>query len=130
VKKKKVNHCRLRITSRSDADFSGFRVEICKWDSLAAVKAKPRLNDKGLSQFQARRYMMLVLSRKIGETIQIDDDIFVTVSEVKGGRVRLSIEAPKSVRIVRKEILEREFDPEPTSFVLDLAAPSGVDCLN
>ena len=48
---------------------------------------------------------MLVLSRRKGEAIQIADDIFVTVSEVKGGRVRLSIDAPKSVRILRQEIL-------------------------
>lgn len=52
---------------------------------------------------------MLVLSRKMGESIQIDEDIFVTVSEVRGGRVRLSISAPQSVRIVRKEVLERDF---------------------
>lgn len=55
---------------------------------------------------------MLVLSRKQGESIQIDEDIFVTVTQVKGGRVRLSIEAPKHVRIVRKEVLEREFGSE------------------
>ena len=73
---------------------------------------------------------MLVLSRKAGESIQIDDNIFVTVSEVKGGRVRLSIEAPKSVRIIRKEILERELGTEPSAFVLDLPLASGVDCLN
>ncbi|MBL8815649.1 MAG: carbon storage regulator CsrA [Planctomyces sp.] len=48
---------------------------------------------------------MLVLSRKVGETIQISDNISVTVTEVRGGRVRLSINAPKSVRIVRQEIL-------------------------
>ncbi|MCR9199270.1 MAG: carbon storage regulator [Planctomycetaceae bacterium] len=73
---------------------------------------------------------MLVLSRKQGESIQIDDNIFVTVSEVKGGRVRLSIDAPRNVRIVRKEVLERDFGPAPESFVLDLpVAPSG-DCLN
>jgi hypothetical protein len=35
-----------------------------------------------------------------------------------------------AVRIVRKEILEREFDPEPASFVLALPVPSGMDCLN
>ena len=51
---------------------------------------------------------MLILSRKPGESIQISDNISVTVSEVKGGRVRLSIEAPKSVRIVRQEILAIE----------------------
>ena len=67
---------------------------------------------------------MLVLSRKTGESIQIDDNIFVTVSEVKGGRVRLSIDAPRSIRIVRKEVLERDFGGEPSSFVLDL--PSAV----
>ena len=52
---------------------------------------------------------MLVLSRKTGQSIQIDDDIFVTVSQVRGGRVRLSIEAPDTVRIVRSEVLERDF---------------------
>lgn len=72
---------------------------------------------------------MLVLSRKTGESIQIDENIFVTVSEVKGGRVRLSIQAPPSVRIVRKEVLERDFGTAPDSFVMDLPA-SAVDCLN
>ena len=49
---------------------------------------------------------MLVLSRKIGESIQIAGDIKVTVTEVRGGRVRLSIEAPPSIRIMRKEIAD------------------------
>lgn len=73
---------------------------------------------------------MLVLSRKTGESIQIDDDIFVTVSEVKGGRVRLSIDAPRSVRIVRKEVLERDFDQEPQAFTLERPTPSTAECLN
>lgn len=47
---------------------------------------------------------MLVLSRKVGESIQIGDDIFVSVVEVKGGRVRLSFDAPKDVKIIREEI--------------------------
>jgi carbon storage regulator len=50
--------------------------------------------------------MMLVLSRKIGETIQISDDIRVTVKQVSGGRVRLAIEAPESIRIRREEIAD------------------------
>ncbi len=66
---------------------------------------------------------MLVLSRKAGESIQIDDNIFVTVSEVKGGRVRLSIDAPRSIRIVRQEILERDFPTETQALMLDLPAP-------
>jgi carbon storage regulator CsrA len=49
---------------------------------------------------------MLVLSRKVGESIHIAGDIRITVTEVRGGRVRLSIEAPQSVRIARQEILE------------------------
>ena len=77
---------------------------------------------------------MLVLSRKQGESIQIDENIFVTVSEVKGGRVRLSIEAPRSVRIVRKEVLERDFGAKPDlevkPIVLDLPANCIADCLN
>lgn len=74
---------------------------------------------------------MLVLSRKQGESIQIDDNIFVTVSEVKGGRVRLSIDAPRSVRIVRKEVLERDFGTEtPDRFVLELPASGISQCLN
>lgn len=63
---------------------------------------------------------MLVLSRKAGQSIQIDDNIFVTVSEVRGGRVRLSIDAPKSIRIVRKEVLERDFGSEADERILDL----------
>lgn len=74
---------------------------------------------------------MLVLSRKQGESIQIDDNIFVTVSEVKGGRVRLSIDAPKSVRIVRKEILERDFGTEESKpFVLELPTSVVDGCMN
>ncbi len=49
---------------------------------------------------------MLVLSRKIGESIQIAGGIRVTVTEVRGGRVRLSIEAPSDVRVLRKEIAD------------------------
>ena len=49
---------------------------------------------------------MLVLSRKVGESIEIAGGIRVTVSEVKGGRVRLSIQAPPDVRVLRKEIAD------------------------
>ena len=66
---------------------------------------------------------MLVLSRKTGESIQIDDDIFVTVAEVKGGRVRLSFDAPRSIRIVRKEVLERDFSQSSQTLTLDGSVP-------
>ena len=50
---------------------------------------------------------MLVLMRRIGETIVIDGDIHVTVVEVKGDRVRLGITAPSSVPVDRQEVHER-----------------------
>lgn len=49
---------------------------------------------------------MLVLSRKMNETIIIGDDIVVSVVKIKGGNVRLGIQAPREVRIVRKEIAD------------------------
>ncbi|PYC04859.1 MULTISPECIES: carbon storage regulator CsrA [unclassified Pseudomonas] len=50
---------------------------------------------------------MLILTRKVGETIVINDTIRVTVMQVKGGQVRLGIEAPKDVSVHRQEIQER-----------------------
>ena len=47
---------------------------------------------------------MLVLSRKESETIVIGDNVMVTVKEIKGNRVRLSIEAPRHVRVKRVEL--------------------------
>lgn len=47
---------------------------------------------------------MLVLTRKIGEGITIGNDIRVVVLEVKGGQVRLGIEAPPTVRVHRDEV--------------------------
>ncbi len=47
---------------------------------------------------------MLVLSRRVGEGITIGHDIRVAVLEIKGGQVRLGIEAPPTVRIHRDEV--------------------------
>lgn len=51
---------------------------------------------------------MLVLTRKLDETLRIGDDIKVTVLRVKGNTVRIGIEAPKSVRVVRDELERHE----------------------
>jgi carbon storage regulator len=48
---------------------------------------------------------MLVLSRRVGETVVIDDNIRVTVVSVHGNHVRLSFSAPPDVRIMRSELL-------------------------
>ena len=49
---------------------------------------------------------MLVLSRKVGEKIVIGNDITVTVEEVRGGKVRLGILAPKEVEVHRQEVYQ------------------------
>jgi carbon storage regulator len=50
---------------------------------------------------------MLILTRKLGEKINIGDDIKVTLLEIKGAQVRLGIDAPKHIGIHRNEIYEK-----------------------
>jgi carbon storage regulator len=50
---------------------------------------------------------MLVLTRRIGETIVMDGDVRVTVLSIDGGKVRIGITGPPSVRIQREEIIGR-----------------------
>ena len=74
---------------------------------------------------------MLVLTRKVGESIQINDDVKITVIEVKGKNIRIGIDAPKTTKIYREEVFLKikeenkiasstpaEFDPEKiTNFI-------------
>jgi carbon storage regulator len=50
---------------------------------------------------------MLILTRRIGETVMIGNDVTVTVLGVKGNQVRVGINAPKDMRVDREEIRER-----------------------
>ncbi|MDP6673395.1 MAG: carbon storage regulator CsrA [Gammaproteobacteria bacterium] len=50
---------------------------------------------------------MLILTRRIGESVVIGDDVDVTVLGVKGSQVRLGVKAPKEVAVHREEIYER-----------------------
>ncbi len=50
---------------------------------------------------------MLILTRKVGETIVINDDIRITILGVKGMQVRIGIDAPKEVQVHREEIYKR-----------------------
>jgi carbon storage regulator len=51
---------------------------------------------------------MLVLSRRIGETIVVNGDIYLTVVAIAGGNVRLGISAPSSVMVDREEVVQRK----------------------
>lgn len=56
---------------------------------------------------------MLVLSRKLGEKIVIGEDIVVTVVKIDHNQIRLGIEAPRSVSVVREEIIPKPGDHQP-----------------
>jgi carbon storage regulator len=50
---------------------------------------------------------VLILTRRVGETVMIGDDVTVTVLRVKGNQVRLGVNAPKTVSVQREEIFHR-----------------------
>ena len=50
---------------------------------------------------------MLILTRRVGETVMIGDEVTVTVLGVKGNQVRIGVNAPKTVAVHREEIFER-----------------------
>jgi len=64
---------------------------------------------------------MLVLSRKVGERFLIGDDITVTVVRVAQGVVRIGIDAPREMPIVREEVKLQNKAAKPTSRVRDSA---------
>lgn len=65
---------------------------------------------------------MLVLSRKLGESIRIGEDIVVTITEIRGGRVKIGISAPEQCGIRRGELQDWNEQPAPTPISANLAA--------
>ncbi|MDX2418981.1 MAG: carbon storage regulator CsrA [Xanthomonadales bacterium] len=50
---------------------------------------------------------MLLLTRKVGEKLKIGDDVTVSVLGVKGGQIRIGIDAPRNVKVDREEVFQR-----------------------
>jgi carbon storage regulator len=50
---------------------------------------------------------VLILTRRVGESVMIGDEVAVTVLRVKGNQVRLGVNAPKSISVQREEIFQR-----------------------
>lgn len=68
---------------------------------------------------------MLILTRRVGETLMVGDEVTVTVLGVKGNQVRLGVNAPKEVAVHREEIYERikqeQGDPDVDGDAVDPA---------
>ena len=55
---------------------------------------------------------MLILTRRVGESLMVGDDITITVLGVKGNQVRIGVSAPRDVAVHREEIYERIHDDD------------------
>ena len=69
--------------------------------------------------------LVLILTRRVGETVMIGEDVTVTVLRVKGNQVRLGLNAPKTVSVQREEIFKRMHGEEPAAPAAAEGALSG-----
>jgi len=73
---------------------------------------------------------MLILTRRVGETLMIGDEVTVTVLGVKGNQVRIGVNAPKEVAVHREEIYDRIKREQETSHVSGDSSSSDSESTN
>ncbi|QDV50816.1 carbon storage regulator [Gimesia fumaroli] len=56
---------------------------------------------------------MLVLSRKLNESIHVGDQVVIRIIQMRGGKVRVGIEAPREIQVIRSELRDQPTDEEP-----------------
>ncbi|MCQ2022260.1 carbon storage regulator CsrA [Clostridium butyricum] len=63
---------------------------------------------------------MLVITRKKGQSLMIGDDIEITISKIEDGSVKIGIQAPKNITILRKELYEQVKDENRQAVNIDI----------
>jgi len=63
---------------------------------------------------------MLIITRKKGESLMIGDDIEITISRIEDGSVKIGVNAPKSITILRKELYEQVKDENKQAIKVDM----------
>lgn len=58
---------------------------------------------------------MLILTRRVGETLMIGDDVAITVLGVKGNQVRIGVKAPRDVAVHREEVFDKIHNEDGTA---------------
>jgi carbon storage regulator CsrA len=69
-------------------------------------------DEANITPIHGRRCLILVLTRRLNERIYIGDSIIITIVRIEGGQVRLGVDAPKEVKVLREELIEKPREQE------------------